>query len=310
MLPPCVNASMKEFSVETALAENPTIEVPNGAIRTGLMQVSGLTSEVIERIVATNNGFGTPLAEGSLKQTKLPNFLGSRIESGAAFLPRFSDFFHFCASVRPNRDELEKLVLCGALDSLEPNRRRLLWAIPMAIDFANTVNGLDGRLPLDIPPPPLPEAVVDFSIEEKAAFERTILGMDVEQHLMAFEREHVTARGAITTLDAKRLRDGEKAIVVGNPIRLRFPPTPSGKRVVFFDLEDEAGLLNVTCFDDTYQRDGHAIVCSPYVTLRGHAQDRDGHMAFLATRVFPYRPVMGRAKGQQPPIRTADFLVG
>jgi DNA polymerase III alpha subunit len=77
---------------------------------------------------------------------------------------------------------------------------------------------------------------------------------------------------------------------VGSPIRLRFPPTPSGKRVVFFDLEDETGLLNVTCFDATYQRDGHAIVCSPFVTVVGQAQHREAHVAFLADRVFPYKP--------------------
>ena len=108
------------------------------------------------------------------------------------------------------------------------------------------------------------------------------------------------------------MKDGEKAIVVGNPIRLRFPPTPSGKRVVFFDLEDETGLLNVTCFDAVYQRDGHAIVCSPYVTLVGQAQDRDGHTAFLAKRVFAYEPLVGKNRRIEGalPVVSADFLVG
>jgi error-prone DNA polymerase len=98
--------------------------------------------------------------------------------------------------------------------------------------------------------------------------------------------------------------------VVGNPIRLRFPPTSSGRRVVFFDLEDESGLLNVTCFDDTYQRDGHTIVCAPYVTVVGEAQDRDGYMAFLARRVFPYNPVLRRAihNSEDIPTEVADFL--
>lgn len=186
----------------------------------------------------------------------------------------------------------------------------MLWAIPSAIEYAKTVNGLDGRLPLDIPEPALPSDVADFSTEEKAIHERAMLGMDIERHLMAFERRYAADHGAITAMQAKSLKDGESAIVVGNPIRLRFPPTPSGKRVVFFDLEDETGLLNVTCFDATYQRDGHAIVCSPYVTLRGRAQDRDGHIAFLASRVFPYKPILGKNKSFKPPIRTADFLVG
>ena len=88
--------------------------------------------------------------------------------------------------------------------------------------------------------------------------------------------------------------------------------SPSGKRVVFFDLEDETGLLNTTCFDAVYQQDGHSIVCSPYVTVIGVVQDRDGHKAFLAKRVFPYRPVLESSiRGTQPlPAVTADFLVG
>jgi error-prone DNA polymerase len=128
---------------------------------------------------------------------------------------------------------------------------------------------------------------------------------------MAFERHHVASRGGIPTCDAKRLRHGQKAVVVGNPIRLRFPPTPSGKRVVFFDLEDETGLLNVTCFDRVYQRDGRNIVREAYVTVVGEAQDRDGHVAFLAHRVFAYRPILMRRlrDSAELPIESSDFLM-
>ena len=163
-----------------------------------------------------------------------------------------------------------------------------------------------------MPEPDLCEGIEDFTIEEKALHERMFLDLDVKNHLMSFERERVRSRGGITTSEARRLPGGRKAIVVGNPIRLRFPPTPSGKRVVFFDLEDETGLLNVTCFDAAYQRDGHAIVCSPYVTIIGEAQDRDGHIAFLAIRVFPYDPLIAKRRpvGDVLPVVTGDFLVG
>ena len=157
----------------------------------------------------------------------------------------------------------------------------------------------------------IPSQIEDFNSPEKALHERRILDLDVADHLMAYERERISSRGGITSESAKRLAPGKKAICVGNPIRLRFPPTASGKRVVFFDLEDETGLLNVTCFDDVYRRDGHAIVCSPYVTIIGEAQDRDGHTAFLAHRVFPYQPqILKQVQEERLPITTADFLVG
>jgi hypothetical protein len=80
--------------------------------------------------------------------------------------------------------------------------------------------------------------------------------------------------------------------------------------VVFFDLEDEEGLLNVTCFDAVYRKDGHAIVCSPYVTIVGTAQWRDGHTAFLARRVFPYSPEIARQARslESLPVEASDFL--
>lgn len=217
--------------------------------------------------------------------------------------PPFTDLFDFVRRVRPNRDELEKLILAGALDCLHSNRRAMLWAIPQAL--AACENELDIQLEID-------DSIEDFNPVEKAVRERLVLGMDVHQHLMAFERERVRSRGGLTTNEVRYAKPGRKLIVVGNPTRLRFPPTPSGKRVVFFDLEDETGLLNVTCFDAVYQRDGHAIVCSPYVTIIGVTQSRDGFTAFLAKRVFAYEPrATWEALGHESlPVGVADFLVG
>ena len=162
---------------------------------------------------------------------------------------------------------------------------------------------------LDLPEPSLDNSVEDFSDSEKAVSERAVLGLDVERHLMAWERERVASKGGITTEEARRLKSGQKAIIVGNPIRLRFPPTPSGKRVVFFDLEDETGLMNVTCFDRVYRRFGHAFICSPYVTLIGHIQWRDGCTAYLLDQAYPYRPLLNTVASQSC-ITVADFLIG
>jgi len=279
LLRPDVCKSEDDFSVEdvtTELMQTP-LRVPSGAIRIALKQIAGLSQPTRSAILRERQG------------------------------APFASFFDFVSRVRPPRDELTLLILSGALDTFNPNRRCMLAAIPEALEFAQLLH--QASLPLTFPEPKLPE-LVDFSVADRALHERRILGLDIESHLMSFERECVSRKGALSTREAKNLRPGRKAIVVGNPIRLRFPPTPSGKRVVFFDLEDEAGLLNVTCFDRVYQLDGHAIVCSPYVTLIGHAQDRDGHTAFLAKRVFPYRPrLLDQVVDKTHlPVESADFL--
>lgn len=279
ILRPDVNRSREEFSVEDVCApDDPKIVFPNGGIRIGLMQIKGLSAATRQRTV------------------------DERREA-------YASLFDFARRVRPERDELEAMVLAGCFDGLHSNRRSLLWAIPDALRYAAACSGATLIAP---PEPSLSTEVEDFSQAERALREREVLELDVERHLMAFERERVASRGGVPSSQVRRLADRTRAIVVGNPIRLRFPPTPSGRRVVFFDLEDETGLLNVTCFDETYRRDGHAIVCSPYVTAIGHVQDRDGHTAFLASRVFPYRPcLLDQLPAARPlPLATADFLVG
>lgn len=282
VLPPDINLSDIKFSVEDVRAEeDPKIVFPNGGIRVALSQIKGLSKQTIANIVQ------------------------QRYQSGP-----YTSLFNFAARAKPNRDELETLILCGALESLHDNRRAALWAVPDAQNYAATSAIQPGALALTLQEPNLPTGIHDFSREEKAIYERAILELDVAQHLMAFERERVQAKGILTSAEASRLTDRNKAYVVGNPIRLRFPPTQSGKRVVFFDLEDESGLLNVTCFDDTYVKYGHTIVCSPYVTILGEAQHRDNHVAFLAEQVFPYKPCINAQTQNQPsPVVTGDYLV-
>ena len=273
---PDVNISNLEFTVEDV--SNDLITIPRGGIRVGLGQIANIGNELKNRIV-----------------------------QGRRDIP-YEDFHDFVARVKPNRDELECLIFSGALDGLCSNRRAMLWAIPDAMDYMNSVRSVNS-LGIIMSRPPLPMEVQDFNEAERSIHERAMLAMDVQKHLMSYERDRITGRGGLTSAEAGQLAEGTHAFVVGNPIRLRFPPTASGRRVVFFDLEDETGLLNVTCFDDTYQKDGHSIICSQYATVRGVAQNRDGHVAFLAHRVFPYQPIIHEAAPSLP-LKTADFLVG
>lgn len=274
ILPPCVNRGKRSFTVEDAVVDG--LLVPSGAVRVGLSQIFSVSSSTIERIVG-----------------KQP-FLSLR---------------DFVERVGPSQDELEMLVLSGALDGVVSNRRAALWCIPKLARRASA-KPVSGQLSLPISSPEieLPN-IEDFSPMERAIRERIALSLDISQHLMAFERERIAEKGGLTASDIFTRRNGDSVLVVGNPIRLRFPPTKSGRRVLFFDLEDETGLVNVTCFDETYQRYGHAIVTCPYVTVMGTVQDRDGHMALLAHKVLPYRPIIAKAQLGKPVAVTADYLM-
>jgi error-prone DNA polymerase len=277
VLPPDVNFSEAQFSVEDVHAsEDPKLMVPSGGMRVPLKQISGVSAET--------------LLNAKQRQP-------------------YRSFFDFVNRVRPEKDELENLILAGAFDSLTSHRRALLWMVNQALEQSRWTSG-ENSLPLGFEDPPLPLELRDFCEVEKAIAERRLMGLDVEKHLMAFERPRVTARGGLTAAEASCLMTTEAVFVVGNPIRLRFPPTQSGRRVMFFDLEDETGLLNVTCFDDVYQRDGHKVICHPFVTVRGVAQNRDGHVAFLAQRIFAYQPNLESMSPSVPlPFAIGDFLM-
>ena len=276
ILPLCVNASGLVYSVEDV--EDLGLRVPNGGVRLPLTRVEGVSRGLAARIVAAREG-----------------------------LPYLSlgDLARRC---RPDGDELAILVQAGAFDALHSNRRAALWGVSAATEYARTFAPDASALPVAVPPPGVPEDVSDFLVSERALLERKLLGLDVARHLMGFERDRVADKGALTVKEAKE--SGARVMVVGNPMRLRMPPTKSGRRVVFFDLEDETGLLNLTVFDDVYLRDGHALVTEPYVVVWATPQDRQGHKAFLVSRMIPYRPTFaGEPQATRPlPLVTADFL--
>lgn len=276
ILPPDINLSEAKFTVEDVKATtDPQVIVPSGGLRVPLKQISGISAQTLQ------------------------NALDRR---------PYTSFFDFVTRVKPQKDELENLILAGAFDGLAPHRRSLIWMVNAAIEQARC--DLSGCLPLQFEDPPLPVDIPDFDAIEKAISERRLMGMDIKQHLMAFERDRITSRGGLTAAEASNLDHSDSVFVIGNPIRLRFPPTQSGKRVMFFDLEDETGLLNVTCFDDVYQRDGHKVICHPFVTIRGVAQNRDGHIAFMAHRIFAYKPNIQEASDTIPlPFTIGDFLM-
>lgn len=315
---PCVNSSSLGFTVDETRCKESGLIVPGGSIRIGFHQIQGLSKGTKRKIEEIHE----KLVDSGEDQDQQPFHsaplrFNTRVKTATQPLPKsqkraaFSSFFDFVHQVQPNRDELEQLILAGAFDCFCTHRRALLWAVPSAYQYSKSLQGggENPMLPMLIPEPELHTHLADMDEQERAAYERMVLCMDVDAHLMAFERPRIAGK-AVTTQEARRLTPGVPAIVVGNPIRLRFPPTPSGKRVVFFDLEDETGLLNVTCFDRVYQECGKAIVTAPYVTLFGESQNRDGHTAFLASRVIPYRPMLLRDRIHQLPVRNGDFLMG
>ncbi|HCJ09779.1 MAG TPA: error-prone DNA polymerase, partial [Clostridiales bacterium] len=114
VLPPDINRSAERYLVE---------DLPGGAgdgeergrggsgagrtgIRVSLRQVKGMQARALEAILKAR-------------------------EEGGPFTG-LADFCRRCCPPVP-RDIVEALILVGAFDSLDPNRRRLLWELPLVL---------------------------------------------------------------------------------------------------------------------------------------------------------------------------------
>ncbi|MGI6550103.1 MAG: DNA polymerase III subunit alpha [Syntrophomonadales bacterium] len=184
-----------------------------------------------------------------------------------------------------NVDEMQSLIKCGALDVFDNNRRRLSALLPDCLQHKKDYDrgedplfsgGGDGGL--NIP---------DFSPIEKHLMESEILGIATGDHIMARVRNDLTSRGFASTRELSTLPEGKWVKVAGILFRPHRPPTRSGRVTVFMSLEDEFGLVDVTVFEDVYQKYGNCIF-SPQtgpLVVEGVLQRRGNLETIIAKKI-------------------------
>lgn len=241
-----------------------TAEYPGpgrGAIRIGFCRVKGIRQEEIAAILA------------------------ARDEGGP-----FRDVVDFARRLRGQvaRDTAERLVRCGAFDPIEPHRRRALWRLARAWrqggGEAPPLEGLPAADPGSAPDLP------DFDQRERWLHAYDVLGIDVHyRHFMTFFRDDLRRQGVMDTRQVRRARHGTWVEVAGVVIRPHRPPTRSGRTIVYFMLEDEHGLIDVTMFEDVYREQGGVLFgeAVPPLVVAGRLDKVRGGLTVVARRVRP-----------------------
>ena len=103
-----------------------------------------------------------------------------------------------------------------------------------------------------------------------------MLGLALSHHPLEFAREALQRKGVLPCAEARKAPTGATVTAAGLIIRPHRPPTKSGRTVVFFSLEDETGMLEVTVFESVYQRCGKAIFTQPLLLVSGRIDRRGG----------------------------------
>ena len=234
---------------------------------------------------------------------------------------KFESFYQFCKRMYGrdlNRRALESLVKCGALDSLDYNRRQMLESVPAVLekldyDRRRNVEGQMGffdapqfREEAEFTIAPMP----DLSDSDKLVMEKEITGMYLSGHPMAaylpvYDRIHASRTGDIID-DAKeqtgKFRDGDRITLLGIIASVRLKVTKNNDRMAFVVLEDMFGSIELLIFPNVLSRYGDLVAEGKIVQAEGRisvTEDKDSKI--VCEQLSPAPSPDGKGKGEKHP---------
>jgi DNA polymerase-3 subunit alpha len=220
-LPPCINGSEADFSVE------------EGAVRYALGALKGVGEKAMESVVAERQSRG-PFQS-------LDDF-AERIE------PRML-----------NRRQIESLAGGGAFDSLQPNRAPVFAAAETILAHAASAadqresgqHGLFGSGDSSVPPIRLPQA--EWSLAQRMAAERESFGFYFSGHPVETHAHLLSAHKVkrYDELSDVRIAEGERVTVTMAALveDVRWRTSAKGRRFLTAVLSDSSGQFQATAFD-------------------------------------------------------------
>ncbi len=171
-------------------------------------------------------------------------------------------------------DSLQSLAATGALHSIGLGRRPGIWA-------AGALAEIDpARLPLapGVDAPELPE----MSPEE--AHRADLWGTGISsRHPIEFIRDQLKADGCLTVAEVLDMRRPVRVNVAGVVTHRQRPDTASG--VIFFNLEDETGQLNVIVLPEVWERYRPVARRAAALVIEGRIEHRHGVTNVMAQRM-------------------------
>jgi error-prone DNA polymerase len=111
-----------------------------------------------------------------------------------------------------------------------------------------------------------------MSKQEKMQAELSILNLDVSSHVMDFHSAFLKNLRATRSSHLLACRSNQDVVVAGIKVAIQTPPVRSGRRVVFLTLDDGAGPIDVTFFEDVQQDYAATLFSSWLLLVRGHVR--------------------------------------
>ncbi|MGB2756745.1 MAG: OB-fold nucleic acid binding domain-containing protein, partial [Acidimicrobiia bacterium] len=263
VLSPCIAGSRRDCTLEARSTKAGPIGEPQPgwhadpsthAVRIGLRYVRGCSDTLLERI--------------DLERSQHP----------------FVDLEDFTRRTEAPIDALEALATAGAFECFGRNRRESLWA-------AGAVAAARPRTHKGVTSETLPGMVVGenapslpgMSAAEELTADLWSTGLSASAHPTELIRAELQTAGIVTAADLKTLSDRSVVEVAGIVTHRQQPGTAKG--VVFLNLEDETGLINVICTPGLWKRSKSVARGSAALRVRGVLERHDGVINLLAHHV-------------------------
>jgi error-prone DNA polymerase len=201
----------------------------------------------------------------------------SRIEAARALGGAFRSPTDLAARTGLEVDALEGLAASGALETVGLGRRAGMWAAGPLAEMG------PGRLALA--PGLEPPTIAPMSDGEAHLADLWSTGVSTG-HPIGFVRERLTAAGCATVAEVLAYRRPVARARVGGVVTHRQRPgTANG--VIFLNLEDETGLLNVVVLPQVWERHRDVARRHPALVVHGMVEYRDGVTNLVARSITP-----------------------
>ena len=251
MLPPSINKSGKDFSVD------------NGCLRFGLAAVKNVGGAVVDEIAAAR-------------------------ETGGDFIG-LTDFCKRMISRKMNKRVVESLIKCGAFDEFGLKRAQLFRAYERVMDDAQYAakNTMPGQLDMFSMMSGEAERNADnfedcreFPETELLAMEKESIGMYVSGHPLDSKAAAVRAASTASISDIienedKRFNIGSQVTVSGIITKVRNQLTKKGDMMRYVEFEDLTASMEVIIFPGQLRRFADIAVEGSIVTISGNLDISD-----------------------------------
>jgi error-prone DNA polymerase len=174
-------------------------------------------------------------------------------------------------------DQVEALATSGAFDCLDISRREALWAAGPVAQVR------PGQLAVDTideqAPPPLPE----MTEPEQLLADYWATSITRDAYPTALIRDRLNALGVIPARRLRELPDRTRVLIGGIVTHRQRPATARG--IIFVNLEDETGMVNVICDPVVWDRHRRVARESGGLLIRGMLERVDGVVNVTAERI-------------------------